>query len=166
MHPKRYLEVFGYWWPKFLGSKNRFFSIFPKCVLNCSYWWILLKNVFWRVSGPVSDSFRVVIVVWSPCVKIQNFQKKCDFCVFCDFLMLVVLDSKKHKNHEKFEIFQKHVLYFPKMLPDTEDCIFWWAHQLLSEIQNYRKMSFLTSICAVLLQNRRIVWILILFNVP
>ena len=75
--------------------------------------------MFWVLLGRVSDNFRVSMMILSPHVKIRNFQKNAIFAIFSIFLMLVVLDAKKLKNVEKIENFQKHVLYTPKMLPDT-----------------------------------------------
>ena len=65
----------GCWSPKFLGSKNRFFSIFQKCLLITFYPWIWPGNVFWRLWGRVSDNFQVAMVVLWPHAKIWNFQK-------------------------------------------------------------------------------------------
>ena len=101
--------VFAYWWPKFWGSKNRFFSIFLKCHVKHSYWWIWPKNVFWRPWKPVSDNFQVAIVILSPFVKIQNFQKNAIFAIFWIFWCWSFWVQKSIKIVKNMKIFKNRL---------------------------------------------------------
>ena len=129
-------DSFGYWWPKFWGSKNWFFSIFQKCLLKRSYRWILLNNVFWRLWGSLSDNFWMAKVISCPFVKIRIFPKNAIFAIFGIFWMLVVSVAKKHKNCQKYENFEKQALYIPKMLLDTQNDIPWSLYSILCKIEN------------------------------
>ena len=121
LHPKRYFRVWRILVTKILGGENRFFWTFEKCFPITFYPWIWPGNVFCRLWGRVFDNFQVAMVVLWPHAKIWNFQK---------MRLLRFFDAgrfglKRHQNVLKNEIFQRYVLWTPKMFPDTLDGMIW-----------------------------------------
>ena len=95
------------WSPKFWGSKNRFFSIFRKCLLITFYPWIWPGNVFWRLWGRVFDNFQVAMVVLWAHAKIWNFQKIPFLRFFRIFWCWSFLTQKGTKMYKKVKFFKK-----------------------------------------------------------
>ena len=135
-------SIFGYWWPKFWGSKNWFFSIFQKYRVKRSYRWIWPKNVFWRLWGPVSDNFQVAIVILSPYDKIQIFSKMRFLRYFWIFWCWSFWLQKSIKIVKNMKKIQKHVLYIPKIFLDSHNVILWSLYSVLREFGNNQKITF------------------------
>ena len=130
------------WSPKFFGSKNRFFSIFQKCLLITFYPWIWPGNVFWRLWGRVSDNFQVAMVVLSPHAKIWNFQKM-RFLWFSGFFDAGRFARKKAQKFIKKWKFSKTCSLDPK---DASRYLGWHFMMIRSSFQQHwksTKISFL-----------------------